>query len=50
VARLAGHHVDRPVAGDDAVAARWVTLTDLAELPLVDGLIEALSEWAVLPE
>jgi ADP-ribose pyrophosphatase YjhB (NUDIX family) len=42
--------IERPVAGDDAQDARWVTRAELAHLPLVDGLVEALSEWAVLPD
>lgn len=36
-------------AGDDALAARWVTLADLDALPLVDGLREALAGWDCLP-
>jgi 8-oxo-dGTP diphosphatase len=38
-----------PVPGDDAVEARWVPLTDVAELPLVDGLAEFLHEHGVIP-
>lgn len=38
-----------PTAGDDADEARWVAPADLARLPLVDGLVEALTVWAVLP-
>lgn len=36
-------------AGDDAAAARWVTGPELAALPLVDLLAEALDEWGCLP-
>ena len=36
-------------AGDDATDARWVTRAELRELPLVPGLIAALTEWQVLP-
>ena len=36
-------------AGDDATEARWVDLVELAALPLVDGLVEALTDWGVLP-
>ena len=38
-----------PVAGDDAREARWVPLTDVAELDLVDGLAEFLHEHGVIP-
>jgi ADP-ribose pyrophosphatase YjhB (NUDIX family) len=38
-----------PEAGDDAEAARWVPLSEVAELrPLVDGLAEFLHEHGVL--
>lgn len=36
-------------AGDDADEVRWVTAAELAALPLVDGLREALSGWGVMP-
>lgn len=36
-------------AGDDADDARWVTAAELADLPLVDGLLDALTGWDVLP-
>jgi ADP-ribose pyrophosphatase YjhB (NUDIX family) len=36
--------------GDDALAARWVSRAELAALPLVPGLVEALAEWDVLPD
>jgi 8-oxo-dGTP diphosphatase len=39
-----------PVPGDDADDARWVTRAELEALPLVDGLLEALSAWSMLPE
>jgi ADP-ribose pyrophosphatase YjhB (NUDIX family) len=35
-------------AGDDAADARWIDPADLSSLPLTDGLLEALTEWAVL--
>jgi ADP-ribose pyrophosphatase YjhB (NUDIX family) len=35
--------------GDDAADARWVTAADLRALPLTDGLLAALTEWALLP-
>ena len=37
-------------AGDDATDARWVTRAELADLDAVPGLIEALSEWSLLPD
>lgn len=39
---------DSPIAGDDAAEARWVAPADIHELPLTDGLAEALSNWGVL--
>jgi ADP-ribose pyrophosphatase YjhB (NUDIX family) len=36
-------------AGDDADDARWCDRETLAGLPVVDGLIEALTEWDCLP-
>jgi 8-oxo-dGTP diphosphatase len=36
-------------AGDDAADARWCSAVDLAALPLVDGLLDALAEWDALP-
>lgn len=36
-------------AGDDAADARWVTRAELAELPLVPQLWEALAGWSALP-
>ena len=38
------------LAGDDATDARWVSRADMAALPLVPGLVEALDEWDVLPD
>jgi ADP-ribose pyrophosphatase YjhB (NUDIX family) len=35
-------------AGDDATDARWVAADELAGLPLVPGLLEALTGWGVL--
>lgn len=37
-------------AGDDAAEVRWASLQDLLELATVDGLIEALTGWSVLPD
>jgi 8-oxo-dGTP diphosphatase len=51
-------HVARPAdgcdpdavrAGDDADDVRWVYAEDLADLPCVEGLVEALTAWDVLP-
>ena len=36
-------------AGDDADDARWCDAEALANLPIVDGLIEALTGWDCLP-
>jgi 8-oxo-dGTP diphosphatase len=36
-------------AGDDADDARWVTATELRDLPTTDGLLEALTGWGVVP-
>jgi 8-oxo-dGTP diphosphatase len=36
-------------AGDDAADARWVDRGALAALDLVPGLIDALTEWGLLP-
>lgn len=36
-------------ASDDADAARWCDAATLALLPVVDGLIEVLTEWDCLP-
>jgi 8-oxo-dGTP diphosphatase len=37
-------------AGDDASDARWCSADDLAELPLVDELVETLRGWGALPD
>jgi 8-oxo-dGTP diphosphatase len=37
-----------PVAGDDADEARWVSISALGELPLVDGLLAFLTEHGLL--
>jgi len=37
-----------PVAGDDAAEAAWVSLGEVAELRLVDGLAEFLHQHGVL--
>ena len=36
-------------AGDDADEVRWVYADQLASLPCVEGLVEALTDWGVLP-
>ena len=36
-------------AGDDALDARWCDAADVAALPLVDLLVETLTEWGALP-
>lgn len=38
-----------PVPGDDASAAAWVPLSDVGELPLVEGLADFLIEYGYLP-
>lgn len=38
-----------PTPGDDAEAANWVTAAEMAALPLVPQLWEALAEWGALP-
>jgi ADP-ribose pyrophosphatase YjhB (NUDIX family) len=35
-------------AGDDASAARWVPLNEVAAQPLVSGLAQTLRDWGVL--
>ncbi|HWE58003.1 MAG TPA: NUDIX domain-containing protein [Acidimicrobiales bacterium] len=37
-----------PVAGDDAAEARWVPLSDVADLTLADGLAEFLHDHGIL--
>ena len=39
-----------PIPGDDADDARWVTQAELESLPLVEGLLDALAAWSVLPD
>jgi ADP-ribose pyrophosphatase YjhB (NUDIX family) len=36
-------------AGDDALDARWCDAAALDSLPLVPGLVDALTEWDALP-
>ena len=36
-------------AGDDADDARWCDAEVLARLPIVEGLVDALTEWDCLP-
>ena len=38
-----------PVAGDDAAEVRWVLVSDVAELNLVDGLAEFLHDHGIIP-
>ncbi|MFD0901097.1 NUDIX hydrolase [Actinomadura sediminis] len=37
-----------PRAGDDAADVRWVAPAELPDLPLVPGLLDALTEWGVV--
>ena len=37
-----------PVAGDDALEARWVPLHEVDQLPLVEGLAEFLAEQGII--
>ncbi|MEV5411655.1 NUDIX domain-containing protein [Thermopolyspora sp. NPDC052614] len=46
---LASVTAGRLAADDDASDARWCTPGDLARLPLTPGLLDALTEWRVLP-
>lgn len=39
--------VEKPVAGDDATDARWVTRAELDALPTTDGLPATLAAWGV---
>lgn len=36
-------------AGDDADDVRWVTAAELAELEVAPGLIDALTQWGLMP-
>jgi 8-oxo-dGTP diphosphatase len=36
-------------AGDDAADVRWVSATELADLPASEGLVETLADWDSLP-
>jgi hypothetical protein len=38
-----------PIAGDDATEVRWVSRRELLQLDLVDGLVDSLSDWGMLP-
>jgi len=40
---------ERLRAGDDADEARWFTTDEVERLPCVDGLVETLRGWGVLP-
>ncbi|RSN58191.1 NUDIX hydrolase [Actinomadura sp. WAC 06369] len=37
-----------PRAGDDAADVRWAAPAELRDLPLVPGLLDALTEWGVV--
>ena len=37
-------------AGDDAAELRWVSRAELERTDLVDGLLDTLSDWGLLPE
>jgi 8-oxo-dGTP diphosphatase len=39
-----------PRAGDDADEAAWFTADQVHELACVEGLVDALTEWGVLPQ
>jgi 8-oxo-dGTP diphosphatase len=41
--------IAEPTAGDDADEARWFTDAEVAGLPCVEGLVETLRGWGVLP-
>ena len=44
-----GSDVDAVRAGDDAADARWFTLSEIGGLDCAPGLVDALTEWGVLP-
>jgi len=46
VCEVLGGHLH---AGDDAADAAWFAAADLASAPVMPGLVEALTGWAVLP-
>jgi len=35
-------------AGDDAADAAFFTMTELADLPTSEGLLEALTDWGLI--
>ncbi len=37
-----------PIAGDDAAEAAWVPLADLADVALVDGMLEFLADHGIV--
>ncbi len=39
----------RLLAGDDAAEVGWFSRNELDRLPLVDGLLDTLAEWDLLP-
>jgi 8-oxo-dGTP diphosphatase len=41
---------DEPVAATDAAEARWVPLTEVAELECTPRFVETMRAWGVLPE
>lgn len=47
VCRLVGGDL---CAGDDAADVGWFSRTELAALPLTDGLVDILTGWGLLPE
>jgi ADP-ribose pyrophosphatase YjhB (NUDIX family) len=40
---------ETPMAGDDAADVGWFTADELAALETSPGLVQALSEWGLLP-
>jgi 8-oxo-dGTP diphosphatase len=47
-AQLLGDAIGPPVAGDDAAEAAWVSLSEVGELNLVEGLAEFLHDHGLL--
>jgi 8-oxo-dGTP diphosphatase len=43
------HDPTRLRAGDDAAEARWFSMAELGRLPCVEGLLETLRRWQVVP-